>query len=101
MLVSVVKSNDRIFISGNAATPTLLAAGLAQRKDDLRNVEVNHILVLAQDPLSKPGMEQHFRHNSLFVGAADREAIADGRSGRCPCSPFGNPQLVHGSGDPY
>ena len=82
--VSVVKSNDRIFISGNAATPTLLAGGLAQRKDDLRNVEVNHILVLGEDPLSKPGMERHFRHNSLFVGAADREAIADGRSDYVP-----------------
>ena len=82
--VSVVKSNDRIFISGNAATPTLLSGGLAQRKDDLCNVEVNHILVLGEDPLSKPGMEQHFRHNSLFVGAADREAIADGRSDYVP-----------------
>jgi 4-hydroxybutyrate CoA-transferase len=82
--VSVVKSDDRIFISGNAATPTLLAGGLAQRKDELMNVEVNHILVLGEDPLSKPGMEQHFRHNSLFVGAADRDAIAEGRSDYVP-----------------
>ncbi len=82
--VSVVKSGDRIFISGNAATPTLLATGLAKRKDELTNVEVNHILVLGEDPLSKPGMEEHFRHNSLFVGAADREAIADGRSDYVP-----------------
>jgi len=82
--VSVVKSGDRIFISGNAATPTLLAGGLANRKDDLFDVEVNHILVLGEDPLSKPGMEKHFRHNSLFVGAADREAIAAGRSDYVP-----------------
>ena len=82
--VSVVKSNDRIFISGNAATPTLLTGGIAQRKNDLRNVEVNHILMLGDDPLSKPGMEQHFRHNSLFVGAADREAITEGRSDYVP-----------------
>lgn len=82
--VSVVKSGDRIFISGNAATPTLLANGLAGRKDELRDVEVNHILVLGEDPLSKPGMEKHFRHNSLFVGAADRQAIQDGRSDYVP-----------------
>lgn len=82
--VAVVKSGDRIFISGNAATPTLLAGGLAKRKDDLLDVEVNHILVLGEDPLSKPGMENHFRHNSLFVGAADREAIAAGRSDYVP-----------------
>jgi acyl-CoA hydrolase len=82
--VSVVKSGDRIFISGNAATPTLLANGLAKRKDELRDVEVNHILVLGEDPLSKPGMENHFRHNSLFVGAADRQAIQEGRSDYVP-----------------
>ena len=82
--VSVVKSGDRIFISGNAATPTLLANGLAKRKDELQDVEVNHILVLGEDPLSKPGMESHFRHNSLFVGAADRQAIEDGLSSYVP-----------------
>ncbi|HCA80233.1 MAG TPA: 4-hydroxybutyrate CoA-transferase [Bacteroidetes bacterium] len=82
--VAVVKSGDRIFISGNAATPTLLAEGLAKRKDDLFDVEVNHILLLGEDPLSQPGMERHFRHNSLFVGAADREAIAEGRSDYVP-----------------
>jgi len=82
--VSVVKSGDRIFISGNAATPTLLSNGLAKRKDELRDVQVNHILVLGEDPLSKPGMEGHFRHNSLFVGAADRVAIQEGRSDYVP-----------------
>ncbi|MBM4160522.1 MAG: acetyl-CoA hydrolase/transferase family protein [Ignavibacteria bacterium] len=82
--VSVVKSKDRIFISGNAATPSLLAFALARRKDELFDVQVNHILVLGEDPLSKPGMEKHFRHNSLFVGASDREAISDGRSDYVP-----------------
>jgi 4-hydroxybutyrate CoA-transferase len=82
--VSVVKSGDRIFISGNAATPTLLTNGLARRKDELHNVEVNHILVLGEDPLSVPGMENHFRHNSLFVGSADRQAIQEGRSDYVP-----------------
>jgi len=82
--VAVVKSGDRIFVSGNAATPTLLASGLARRRDELEDVEVNHILVLGDDSLSKPGMEKHFRHNSLFVGAADRQAIAEGRSDYVP-----------------
>jgi acyl-CoA hydrolase len=82
--VSVVKSGDRIFISGNAATPTLLTGALVERKADLLDVEVNHILLLGEDPLSKPGIEKHFRHNSLFVGAADRQAIAEGRSDYVP-----------------
>ena len=54
--VKVVKSNDRIFISGNAATPLLLTGALAKRASELSNVEVNHVLLLGDDPLSKPGM---------------------------------------------
>jgi acyl-CoA hydrolase len=82
--VSFVKSGDRVFISGNAATPLLLMNALAQRGDSLYDVELNHVLLLGDDPLAKPGMERHFRHNSLFVGPADREAIADGRSAYVP-----------------
>ena len=64
----VVKSKDRIFISGNAATPLILTDALANHAPELTNVEVNHILLLGDDPLSKPGMAKHFRHNSFFVG---------------------------------
>jgi len=82
--VGVVKSNDRIYLSGNAATPLLLTNALAQRAPDLSNVEVNHILLLGNDPLSTPGMAQHFRHNSFFVGPGDRESIAEGNSDYVP-----------------
>jgi 4-hydroxybutyrate CoA-transferase len=82
--VGVVKLNDRIFLSGNAATPLILTNALAQRAAELSNVEVNHILLLGDDPLSKPGMAEHFRHNSLFVGPGDRESIAEGISDYVP-----------------
>ena len=82
--VTAVKSGDRIFISGNAATPLLLTHALARRASELRDVDVNHLLLLGEDPLAKPGMEASFRHNSLFVGPADREAIAEGRSDYVP-----------------
>jgi acyl-CoA hydrolase len=82
--VKVVKSNDKIFISGNAATPLFLTNALAQCADELRDVEVNHILLLGDDPLSKPGMAKHFRHNSFFVGPGDRQSIAEGNSDYVP-----------------
>ena len=82
--VKVIKSNDRIFLSGNAATPLLLTNALAQRAPELSNVEVNHVLLFGDDPLSKPGMAHHFRHNSLFVGPGDRQSIADGNSDYVP-----------------
>lgn len=82
--VSVVKSGDRVYISGNAATPYVLMNALASRKDDLKDVELVHVLLLGEDPLSKPEMEGHFRHNSLFVGPADRKAINEGRADYVP-----------------
>jgi len=91
--VAVVKSGNKIFISGNAATPFVLINALAARKEELEDVEVNHVLLLGEDPLSKPGMEEHFRHNSLFVGPADREAINEGRSDYVPAFLFEIPAL--------
>jgi acyl-CoA hydrolase len=82
--VSVVKSGDRVYLSGNAATPYHLMRGLAARKDDLRDVELVHVLLLGEDPLARPEMEGHFRHNSLFVGPADRKAINEGRADYVP-----------------
>lgn len=93
--VSVVKSNDRVYFSGNAATPFQLREALSQRKDELQNVEISHVLLLGDDPLSKPGMEGHFRHNSLFVGPADRKAVNQGRADYIPVFLYEIPRLFY------
>jgi len=82
--VSEIKSGDRVYISGNAATPFMLTRALAKRKNEIEDVELVHVLLLGDDPLSKPEMEGHFRHNSLFVGPADRQAINEGRADYIP-----------------
>ena len=82
--VSVINSSDLIYVSGNAATPYFLMRALASRKDELKDVELSHVLLLGEDPFSEPGMEGHFRHNSLFVGPADRKAINEGRADYVP-----------------
>lgn len=82
--VSEIKSHQRVYISGNAATPYALVQALAERKDKLNDVELVHVLLLGDDPFSKPEMQGHFRHNSLFVGPADRKAINEGRADYVP-----------------
>lgn len=82
--VAEIRIGDRVYISGNAATPYVLMNALAARKDELRDVELVHVLLLGEDPLSRPEMEGHFRHNSLFVGPADRKAINEGRADYVP-----------------
>ena len=68
----LVASGDRVYYAGNAAIPQTLVRALSERRDELENVQLNHVLLIGDDPLSAPGMEGHFRHNSLFVGPADR-----------------------------
>jgi len=91
--VQTVKSGNRIYISGNASTPFPLLEALAKRKDELNGVEVTHVLLLGEDPLSKPEMEGHFRHNSLFVGPADRSAVNEGRADYIPVFLYEIPDL--------
>jgi len=80
----VVHSGDSIYHSGNAACPHELINALAARAPELHDVRVNHVLLLGEDPLSKPEMAAHFRHNSMFVGPADRAAVNDGRADYIP-----------------
>jgi len=82
--VSSIRSENRVYYGGNAAIPRLLVEALAERKDELSGVQLNHVLLLGEDPLSAAGMEGHFRHNSLFVGPADRAAVNDGRADYMP-----------------
>lgn len=82
--VQMIKSGDRVYYGGNAAIPWALVRALAARRDELWNVQLNHVLLLGDDPLSTPDMAGHFRHNSLFVGPADRAAVNDGRADYVP-----------------
>ena len=81
--VAAVQSGHRIYYSGNAATPFPLIDALTERDGDLRNVQLNHVLLIGEDPI-KPEHEGKFRHNSLFVGPADRAAINEGRADYVP-----------------
>jgi acyl-CoA hydrolase len=79
-----IESGDRVYYAGNAAIPQALVRALAERKDELRDVQLNHVLLVGEDPLSAPGTERSFRHNSLFVGPADRKAVNEGRGDYVP-----------------
>jgi 4-hydroxybutyrate CoA-transferase len=82
--VGLIESGDCVYYGGNAAIPQTLVRALAARRDELHDVQLNHVLLVGDDPLSAPGMEGHFRHNSLFVGPADRQAVNDGRADYVP-----------------
>ncbi|MCU0222892.1 MAG: 4-hydroxybutyrate CoA-transferase [Acidobacteria bacterium] len=80
--VRLIKSGDRVYYGGNA-------------HQELHDVQLVHVLLLGDDPLSRPEMEGHFRHNSLFVGPADREAVNDGRADYVPVFLYQIPRLFN------
>jgi 4-hydroxybutyrate CoA-transferase len=82
--VAGIESGARLYYGGNAAIPMALVRALAARYEELADVQLNHVLLLGDDPLSRPEMAGHFRHNSLFVGPADRQAVNDGRADYVP-----------------
>jgi acyl-CoA hydrolase len=91
--VSTIESGAKVYISGNAATPHPLIEALAKRKNELFNVDIAHVLLLGNDPLSAPGMDGHFRHKSLFVGPADRKVVDEGKADYFPVFLYQIPSL--------
>lgn len=62
---------------------TLIEAMVA--REDLREVVVSHMAALGSAEYAQEGMEEHFRHNAFFAGAATRKAIHDGRADYTAC----------------
>ena len=61
-----------------------LTKALVAQSDRLENVEIVHMVAMGAAPYCQPGMEQHFRHNALFVGASTRKAVEEGRADFTP-----------------
>ena len=48
--LSYVKSGGRVYLGGGAGVPIELVKGLTGKADELRNVEIVHILTFAEAP---------------------------------------------------
>jgi len=92
--VKDIASGDRVWIHPGCNTPTLLINAMVARAPELENVEVVHILTLAAAPYAEPGMEESFRHRSLFTGANVRDAVNDGRADFVPIHLHDVPALI-------
>lgn len=75
-----VKSGDRVFIHGGAATPICLVEALQKRHTQLNNVELVSITTLGNVNFDRPEYQKAFFFNSLFVSAATRN-VANSENG--------------------
>ncbi|MFD2245243.1 acetyl-CoA hydrolase/transferase family protein [Pontibacter ruber] len=82
--LSIIKSGDRVFVQGSAATPQYLVRKLAERAPELRNVEIVSISTFGEFPLADEQYKDSFFINSLFVSANVRDAVNSGRGDYVP-----------------
>ncbi len=83
--VKKIKSGDRVVVEHACGEPSELLAAMVENAEAYRDVEVVHMVAMGKALYAQPGMEKHFRHNSIFVGGTTRDAIASGRGDFTPC----------------
>ena len=82
--VRVIKSGDRLFMTGNVSVPQKLLGALVEYAPSLKNVEICQALAHGPADYVNPGMEEHMRVNTLFISANVRKAVQDGRADFTP-----------------
>lgn len=93
--LKAVKSGDRIFVHGAAATPLELLEGLAQRAD-LEAMKLYHLHLIGEIAIFRSEYAQRFRSISFFSGANARPGIEAGRGDFIPVFLSGIPRLFSG-----
>ena len=82
--VEVIKSGNRIFLTGNVSVPQKTLGALVNRAQSLENVEICQALTIGPAEYVSPDMEGHLRVNTMFISANVRKAVQEGRADYTP-----------------
>ncbi len=84
--VQVIKSGDRIFLTGNCSVPqTLLNAVVDRaRAGEVEQLEIVQVLTIGDAAYVAPEMEGKIRVNTLFISHNVRKAVNEGRADFTP-----------------
>ena len=83
--VKLVQSGDVVSVGHAVGEPTHIIDALVADAERLHDVELLHMILMGKGPYLDERMQGHFRHNSLFVGGAARQAVEQGRADFTPC----------------
>ncbi len=78
--VASIKTGDRVFIHGSAATPVPLVKAMQARHHELHHVELVSITTMGDLDFDNPLWRESFFFNSLFVSANTRK-VANSMNG--------------------
>lgn len=77
--IKSIKSNSRLFLTGNVSVPKTLLAALVKRAPELENVEICQALTVGPADYVNPDMQGHLRVNTMFISHNVRKAVHEGR----------------------
>ena len=82
--VKIVKSNSRVYLQAAAAAPQVLVRALAERHQELKNVEICQLHTEGEAPYANPKFKDSFHVNSFFVGKNIRHTLKEGNGSYTP-----------------
>ena len=82
--VSVIKSGDRVFLTGNVSVPQTILSALVGYAPNLNDVEICQALSIGPADYVMPEMHGHLRVNSMFISANIRRAVQEGKADFTP-----------------
>lgn len=83
--VGVIRSGNRVFLTGNCSVPQKVMAALVERAPRLTDVEIVQVLTIGNANYVAPEMSGHLRVNTLFISDNVRQAVNEGRADFTPC----------------
>lgn len=82
--LNCIKSGQRIFVQGSAATPLLLLRELEKKANEIDRLELVNISLIGDIPIAGEAYEDKFIFNSLFVSGPIRKTVNEGPSDYVP-----------------
>jgi 4-hydroxybutyrate CoA-transferase len=81
---ATVRSDARIFMTGNCSVPRVLTGALLDYAPNVENVEIAQPLTVGPAPWNEPELQGHLRSNSMFIGQNARKAVWEKRADYTP-----------------
>lgn len=82
--VRIIKSGDRVFLTGNVSVTQKVLSALVDYAPNLNDVEVCQALSIGPADYVLPEMQGHLRVNSMFISENIRKAVQDGNADFTP-----------------
>ncbi|TFG68723.1 MAG: acetyl-CoA hydrolase/transferase family protein, partial [Anaerolineales bacterium] len=83
-IASSVRSNNRVFLTGNCSVPKALVSALVAYAPQVTGVEVAQTLSVSPATWAVPELDGHLRSNVMFIGHNIRQAIWENRADYTP-----------------